>query len=343
MVMTRRGLLCGVAGMAAAGPAVALTLTSGPPTPAGIAAAKAYSASRNGVSFLVMDIAGVILAEDYPNEGGQDRAWELASGTKSFAGVSLAAAVQDRLLRLDQPCADILTEWRGDQRKAITIGQLLSLTSGLGGGGIGRPPAYADAITTQPTAAPGARFAYGPTPFQVYGEILRRVTQGDPLAYYQRRLFDPIGVRPQRWRRGADGHPHLPSGAAFTARDWAAFGRMTLNGWRKDGRALLDPATLDANFQGTSANPGYGLTWWLLRPGLRGPSPRSGLQAETLGAAALAEEAVMAAGAGNQRLYLLRKRGLIVIRQASRVGLALMGRGPQWSDSDFLTGLFTSA
>lgn len=300
-----------------------------------------YSRARNGVSVAVFDAAGTVLAEDYPSPGGLSEGWELASGTKSFCGVALAAAVQDGLLRVDQPCADILSEWRGDSRRAITIRHLLSLTSGLSGGNLGRPPPYAEAIAARPDGAPSARFAYGPVPFQVFGEILRRVTGGDPLAYYQRRLFDPLAIAPKRWRRGADAMPHLPSGAAFTARDWGRFGVMTLNGWRKDGRALVDPAALAANFDPSQANPGYGLTWWLLRPGLIGPSPRAGLSAEALGQEALQEDIVMAAGAGNQRLYLLRKRGLVIVRQANRVGMAMLGRGAQWSDRDFLSGLLT--
>jgi hypothetical protein len=91
-----------------------------------------------------------------------------------------------------------------------------------------------------------------------------------------------------------------------------------------------------AQFEPTAANPGYGLTWWLLRPGLKGPSPRSGIDAGAVPNAE-AEQIVMAAGAGNQRLYLARKRGLVIVRQASGVMRALRGQGPTWSDKEFLT------
>lgn len=321
---------------------IAASLVAKPAFAAGddYAAAKAYSRERRGVSFLVLNAAGATVAEDYPNEGGPDRAWELASGTKSFCGIALAAAVKDGLLRVDQPCADVLTEWRGDAlRSRITVRHLLSLTSGLQGGALGRPPPYAEAIATAGSAELGARFAYGPIPFQVFGEILRRVTGGDPLTYYQRRIFDPIGVRPSGWRRGRDGMPHLPSGAQLTARDWGRFGVATLNGWTFGAGPTVDPTAFADNFQGTTANPGYGLSWWLLRPGLRGPSPRAGLTAETIGEAGLTEDIVMAAGAGNQRLYLLRKRRLVVVRQASGVFAAMMGRGSNWSDGEFLQSI----
>lgn len=299
-------------------------------------AAATYSAERNGVSLLVMQ-DGRPLFEDYPG-GDPHRSWELASGTKSFTGLMAAAAAADGLLTLEEACANTLTEWRDDPRREISIRHLLSLTSGLASGGIGRAPPYAEAIQADLATRPGTRFAYGPGPFQIFGEILRRKLaatgrDANPLAYLQARVLDPAGCRPGTWRKGPDGNPLLPQGAAFTARDWARFGQFVL-----DGAAGLDSTVLAACFDGSQANPGYGLSWWLLRPGLVGPSPRAGVnQATTQGMEN--EDIVMAAGAGNQRLYLLRKRRLVVVRQADRIMLSLQGRGPAWSDREFLTRL----
>ncbi len=302
-----------------------------------IPGAAAYSSARQGVSLLVLR-RGEIVFEDYPNGGGADRAWELASGTKSFCGIMAAALAQDGALSLDERCADTLSEWRADPRKSrITIRQLLTLTSGIGGGSIGRPPPYAQAVAEPAQFEPGERFQYGPAPFQIFGEIVRRKTGQDPLAYLQARIFNPLGIEPQRWRRGADGNPHMPSGAALTARDWATFGRFVMSPRR--GEPALDPVVYDALWQGTAANPGYGLTWWLLRPGLIGPTRserrRAGIptdeQMETMRI-----DVRMAAGAGNQRLYLIPERDLIIVRQATGIMQAMRGRGEEWSDAEFL-------
>jgi CubicO group peptidase (beta-lactamase class C family) len=56
----------------------------------------------------------------------------------------------------------------------ITIRQLLTLTSGLDTGQNGRPPAYSEAINFSAKYDAGKTFEYGPVPFQVFGEILRR-------------------------------------------------------------------------------------------------------------------------------------------------------------------------
>lgn len=323
--MNRRSFLTASAAACMAAPAFAQSLN--------FDAAAAYSAERRGVSLLVLR-RGEVVFEDYPNEGGATRGWELASGTKSFTGVMAAAALQDGMFSSwDERAADTLSEWRADDRRSITIRHLLSLTSGISGGPIARPPAYADAVAQRAEAPPGGRFAYGPTPFQIFGEIIRRKTNSDPLDYLSRRVLDPLGITPTHWRRGADGMPHMPSGAGLTARDWARFGWFVLQG----GEGRVDRAALAQCFEGSRANPGYGLSFWLLRNGLVPPGRNAGIEIDT----AMSERfggISMAAGAGNQRLYLIPTLDLVIARQATGILQALLrrGGGPQWSDAEFL-------
>lgn len=117
-----------------------------------------------------------IVFEDYQNGHRADEPWMLASGTKSFSGVMLAAAIEDKLVKsFDEKVSDTITEWKTDPWKSkITIRQLLSLTSGMDGGQIGRVPTYAEAITKTLEADPGTRFEYGPVPFQIFGELMTR-------------------------------------------------------------------------------------------------------------------------------------------------------------------------
>lgn len=325
MPMNRRAFLAASAAACFAAPAAAQVFN--------FDAAAAYSAERRGVSLLVMRRGEVIFA-DYPNEGGATRGWELASGTKSFTGVMCAAAIQDGLISSwDERAADTLTEWRSDERRRITIRHILSLTSGISGGPIARPPAYTDAIAQELEAAPGDRFAYGPTPFQIFGEIIRRKTGGDPLDYLTRRVLAPLSIEPTHWRRGADGMPQMPSGAGLTARDWARFGWFVLRG----GEGRVDAAALRECFIGSRANPGYGLSFWLLRDGLVRAGRNAGIEIDS----AMSERfggISMAAGAGNQRLYLVPALDLVIARQASGIFQALVRRqrGPQWSDAEFL-------
>jgi CubicO group peptidase (beta-lactamase class C family) len=338
-------LAAALAGRADAGTA---TPPPAPPPADALRAAASYSAAREGISFLVV-FDGRVVFEDYPNGGGASHPHELASGTKSFSGVMAAAAVKDRLLALDERVCDTLPEWRADPRKSkVTIRQLLSLTSGLATGGErGRVPTYADAVAAPSVDEPGRRFSYGAVPFQVFGEVMRRklAPHGEkPLDYLCRRVLDPIGLSVGRWRRGADGNPHLPSGAALTARDWAKLGELVRLGGRWDGVDLLDRRALDACFEGTPANPRYGLTWWLNRPidrrlALRIPVLRRNA-ASLENVPGVPPDLVFAAGAGDQRLYVSRGRGLVVVRQAKGILRALRGERSGFSDDAFLRLLF---
>jgi CubicO group peptidase (beta-lactamase class C family) len=190
-------------------------------------AAAEYSLSAHGVSVLVMR-RGEIIFEDYA-PGWQDKPHELASGTKSFAGVMAVCAVQDGLLKLDEKVSDTLMEWKTDPRKSqVTIRQLLSLCSGIEGGENGAPPMYRRAVVlAEATADPGTRFSYGPIPFQCFGELMRRKLESrneSVEAYLKRRILDPIGLEAGAWARDREGNLRIPSGAALTAREWAKFG-----------------------------------------------------------------------------------------------------------------------
>src|SRR5262249_53007241 len=119
--------------------------------------------------------------------------------------------------------------------------------------------------------------------------------------------------------------------AQLTARNWAAFGRFVLDG----GRNRVDRAALAANFATSPANPGYGMSWWLLRPGLIPPTAQMPIEAPR----DLAQrfDVRMAAGAGDQRLYLIPPLDMIIVRQANGILRAMMGMGgPAYKDVEFL-------
>ncbi len=333
------------------------TLLAGDAAPAGEAVtqercrkAAAYSAKHRGISMVVM-IDGEIVFEDYPNGGAKDRAQELASGTKSFAGVLAAAAVQDGLLDLDELVCETLGEWKADPRKSkVTVRQLLHLTSGVKTGGErGKLPTYAEALKIPFETEPGEAFKYGGVPFQIFGELMRRKLAGrkeSPIDYLKRRLFEPIGLEVGAWRKDADGNPTLPSGARLTARNWAKFGEFVRLGGTWKGERILEKELLDACFEGSKANPCYGLTWWLNRAcpqeiRRRIPQLRAGVD-DLWPIDCIPKDMVMAMGAGKQHLYVSRERRLVAVRQASGIMETLRGESrPTFSEAVFLQLLFS--
>lgn len=286
-------------------------------------AAARYSAETNGQALLVMR-GGDVLLERYAEGFTAETPHLLASGTKSFWGVAAMAAVEDGWLTLDEKVADTLPEWRDDPRKAaITVRQLLTLSSGLDPGtealrGPRIQDKFAHAVTLDSKYDPGARFEYGPGPYYVLGELMKRKLGGEsPLAYLKRRILDPIGMPVATWRSDRAGNPMMPAGAALTARAWARFGRLIAQSGTWEGATILDPERLRACFAPSAVNPAYGLTWWLGR---------------TEGAAQ--PDIYMAAGAGKQRLYVIPRLDLVVVR---------FGKPSRFDDARFLQLLIESS
>lgn len=293
--------------------------------------ADAYS-SGHGSEVLLVERNGTTVAATTRSGWSVETPHRLASGTKSFAGVIAIAAVQDGFLALDEPVSATLTEWRGDPRKArITVRQLLNQSSGLDpAAGLPADDAYLAAISAPVINEPGTTFAYGPNHFSVFAALMERKLRsagigGDALAYLRSRVLDPIGARIADWDRDARGHPIFSRGSDFSAVEWVKFGRLIAQRGTWGNRKILDPALIQQMLTPSPANPRYGLGWWL-NPGPEDDStgPLPGVPADL----------VMAAGAGDQRLYVVPSRGLVVVR---------FGEEESFEDREFLTRLFRAS
>jgi CubicO group peptidase (beta-lactamase class C family) len=288
-----------------------------------------YSAENRGVSVLVMK-GDKIVFEDYENGHNADQAWFLASGTKSFSGVMLAAAIEDKLIKnFDEKVSETITEWKDDKQKSnITFRQLLSLTSGIDAGQIGRVPEYSEAINSPVEYQAGTKFEYGPVPYQIFGEVMKRKLapkKESVMDYLKRRILTPIGLNVAFWRM-SDGNPLLPQGANLTAREWVKFGLFLKNGGKWNGKQIVAKKLLDELVVGSKANPSYGITFWLNENGLSPRGTPNEMRVEGSNGENI-KDLFMAAGAGNQRLYIIPSKDLVIVRQ---------GNFGKFDDKDFL-------
>ncbi|MBC5829037.1 MAG: serine hydrolase [Candidatus Eremiobacteraeota bacterium] len=225
-------------------------------------------ARRHQLHALVVAQNGTVVFEQYAEGFTAERSHALYSGAKSFWGVAAVAAQEDGLLFLDEPVAHTIASWRDDSAKSrVTLRQLLQLTSGIPFGGLGRAvPTFERALSSDVTAAPGTKFTYGGIPLQVFGAVLQRKLAGQHLSPHgslKERILDPIGMRIDRWRTLADGSNPMPTGAFVTASEWLKFGALILQQGRWNNGSLVGTQSLAACFQGSQANPKYGLGFWL--------------------------------------------------------------------------------
>jgi CubicO group peptidase (beta-lactamase class C family) len=309
--------------------------------------AAAYSEARGGTSLLV-ERGGRVVYERYAPGWTAARPHALASGTKSFWGVAVAAAVEDGLFGWDDRVSDVLTEWKDDpMRSRITVRHLLSLTSGLRRTGFAlQNPFTADrfayAVGIPADVEQGSAFRYDSGPYFAFGAFFRRKTGKDPVGWLTERVLRPIGMDVPFWNRDRAGNPAMPFGASVTPREWAKFGEFVKQGGAWSGKQIVRKESLEALFAGSAANPAYGLTWWL--PGRGGVDP-AGRPLPKATRADAPKDVWMAAGLGQQLLVVCPSLDLVVVRQgwAGRswdneyfLGLVLGGSGPSSRAEAFL-------
>jgi CubicO group peptidase (beta-lactamase class C family) len=271
-------------------------------------------ARQFGTQAMIVHRDGKVVFERYAEGGGEDRPQPLASGSKSFHGAAAVAAQVDGLIKLDDKVSKHLAEWRNSDKEAITISQLLSLTSGIVPGSTGGRETWLEAVKAPVVDAPGEKFRYGPRPFLIFGEMMNRVLKTEKYeAYLQRRVLDPLGIK-VRWGLLPDQNAQLAGAARMTARDWMKFGEFIREGHPK----IVERTQLEVLFRATQANSRYGLTWWLSGEDRSSQGPK---------------DFSMAAGLGKQRLYVIPSLKLV----ACRLGPLASARA--WSDQEFLSRL----
>lgn len=278
-------------------------------------------ALQDGATSLLVMRSDLVLAERYAPGWSADRPREVASVAKSLVAVLIGMAIDDGFIRdLDQPAADFIPQWAGDDRRGITLRHLMSMTSGLDDAGLAlrgvRGDQFALNAAAPLRAPPGTRWAYNTPAYHLLFHILVRATGETVEAYAARRLLGPLGMNHTRWitngGQGADGPVTNYYSAASTARDLARLGTLVMDEGRWDGRPLIRAGFVREMITPSQAlNPSYGLLWWCnARPGsdatglIRGHRfPRS------------PRETVAALGAGGQALMLVPSLRLVVVRQ----------------------------
>jgi CubicO group peptidase (beta-lactamase class C family) len=249
-------------------------------------------ARLHGLHALLVARSDELLICEYGGGFAAEKLHPLYSGTKSFWGVAAVYACADELLTLEELVADTITEWRKDAwKRRVTLTMLLTLTSGHGFGGLGASvPTYQHALEKPLKNEPGTKFIYSGIPFQVFGAVFARklAHRGlTPHEYLLQRVLTPAGVEIGAWRKLSDETQPLPTGASLRAEAWLAYGRFVLQRHR----------TLARCFEGTPANPRYGLGWWL---GAKGAPP----------------DLVYASGSAGQALYLVPSLDLTIVHFA---------------------------
>lgn len=264
-----------------------------------------------------------LIAERYAEGIGPDTPLPGWSMTKSVNAALIGVLVGRGALDIAAPAP--VPEWAGDERAAITIDQLLRMSSGLAFEEVYGPLHHATAMLfeshscasvpiDQPLAAPpDTVWSYSSGTSNVLAWIVRETIERDEgwsgyASFPRRALFDPIGMRSAVIEPDASGTFVASSFMHATARDWARFGLLHLHDGVWQGQRILPEGWVAYVSTPTPTAPigEYGAQWWTNagRPG--DPSERRFPSAPT--------DTYQASGFQGQAIVVIPSREVVIVR-----------------------------
>jgi CubicO group peptidase (beta-lactamase class C family) len=283
---------------------------------------------------------GKIIAERYAPEINIDTSLLGYSMSKSVINAFVGILVRQGKLKVDGPAP--VDEWKdaSDPRHAISIENLMRMTSGLDldETNSGFDPAsqilslegdMAGASARAPLKAlPGMRWHYSSPSTLILSRIVRNNVGGaDGVERFARReLFAPLGMKAMTLEFDGQG---TPVGSTFflgRARDWARFGQLYLLDGVIEGKRILPEGWVKWSATPTVESPeGYGAGFFTNQGESGGTKARlkEGMPADSF----------MAVGALGQRIVIVPSSNLVVVR---------MGVTQDFNNADYGVGRLVS-
>jgi CubicO group peptidase (beta-lactamase class C family) len=238
------------------------------------------------VRAIIIVHGGKLVYERYsPNEDdGPYKLMPSYSVAKSFTSALVGILVRDGRLEVDAPAAVPAWSAEGDPRSAITLDDLLRMSSGLEWneapypeeGDLTRMIAAEDAAAYAADKAlvhePGSEFLYNSGNTILIDRILADVVgRGYEFREFMRtELLDKIGINRLDMMFDSTGTWLGAFSADTTTRNFAKFGLLYLRDGVWDGERILPEGWVEYSRTPSAANPEYGAGWWLdlERPGV---------------------------------------------------------------------------
>ncbi len=273
---------------------------------AGKAFGGGYGEGVNTTAIVVLQNDRIVGERYAPGFGPEtpQRTWSVA---KSIAGTLIGAAAHRGEIDVNAPAA--IPDWSrpGDPRAAITLDQLMRMSSGLTSdtagnrtdalyfGGVG----VDEQATTWPLIAmPGTRFRYANNDSLLATLAIAPTFETHPPAA----LFQTLGMHRTWAETDWRGNYVLSSQVWSTARDLARFGQLYAHDGVMNGERILPEGWLAYVSQPSGPQPmgeqGYGATFWLF-------NKSEGIPAD----------AISANGNRGQYVIIVPSRNIVIVRR----------------------------
>lgn len=240
------------------------------------------------VSGLIIIQHGRILLERYGLGRTEKDRWTSFSVAKSFTSTLIGAAIKDGYIKgLDSPVTDYLPELKGTAYDGVTIGNLITMRSGVKWDeNYSDPKSDVAQFSLQPKRAdgmnpieaymaklprahkPGTVFHYDTGETDLAGILVARATKKHLADYLSEKIWTKIGTEQDAvWMLDQSGEEIGGCCLSVTLRDYARFGLFFMHGGVADGKQILPDGWVKAasSQQVMSDEPGlgYGYFWWI--------------------------------------------------------------------------------
>jgi CubicO group peptidase (beta-lactamase class C family) len=247
---------------------------------------------------------------------------------KSVMGLLFAIAWQEGKVDPSAPAATYLPEWQGMPQQAITVEQLLQMSSGLARPAAGAGPfapskglmlgrKTREIVTSLALQTkPGSSFLYNNANSQLAGFVLEAATGQRYVDYLSEKLWQPIGAADAFvWPERPGATPRTYASLLARPLDWLKVGLLIFNGGAVDGKQIITEAALGRALTPSPAAPNYGWQIWL---GQAWQHPRYYNDTQEGFGVPASEpfampDLVYFDGFGGQRVYVSRSAGFVVV------------------------------
>ena len=291
-----------------------------------------------GTRAVVVVYDGKLVAERYADGYHRDMPLTSWSMTKTITATLVGILSGDG--KLDINAVANVPEWadEGDERAAITLDQLLRMSSGLkfqeeygsAPSDVVRmlyeqPDAAAFAASMPLAAEPDTKWSYSSGTTNIISRIVRNAIGGDQETYYRfvrERLFDPLGMTRATIEADVSGTLVGSSFMFCTARDWARYGQFLMQDGVWNGQRILPDGWVEYMSTPTPTAPQgqYGAQTWLNAGSPNDPTDRRLPDCPT--------DLIFLSGFNGQRVFVIPSRQTVIVR----MGLTPDTSGYPWND-----------
>ena len=212
--------------------------------------------------------------------------WTSFSVAKSFTSTLVGAAIKDGFIKsIEDKVSDYIPHLKGSAYDAVSIKQLLTMTSGVRWNedyedknsdvalfnehkaepGVDATVSYMRTLSREAPA--GDKWAYKTGETNLIGVLVSSATGKTLSAYLSEKIWAPFGMEHNgSWLLGSTGHEISGCCIQASTRDFARFGQFMLAGAQIDGKPVLPEKWIAAatTRQADIGHPGkgYGYQWW---------------------------------------------------------------------------------